>query len=224
MHLLFRRVQCPQHQVACVRRSTKPLIATCVRHAKDLLGVDLSACKEWLPMVEVHYQRPPSSSSPDAMESTEVRFVHGCNWESPSSSTGDKGDCANIFVCWDLFEALYQYHRAAAVKLASVFLVVAGLRDLPGKCAVSHTREVAGPVEGAGGLAEEEGSSRRGNGQKRGRGRPSLDALCSVLASFLWLRHTAIITVQEENARKAKAQEDKLKDVEATKVCSCIVI
>ena len=56
----------------CACRSTEPLIATCVRHAKELLGVDLSACKEWLPVIEVHYQRPPTSMSPDAMESTEV--------------------------------------------------------------------------------------------------------------------------------------------------------
>ncbi|EIE19235.1 hypothetical protein COCSUDRAFT_49062 [Coccomyxa subellipsoidea C-169] len=56
-------------------KSTEPLIATCVRHAKKLLGVDLSACKEWLPVIEVHYQRPPSSLSPDATESTEITVI-----------------------------------------------------------------------------------------------------------------------------------------------------
>ncbi|KAK9904952.1 hypothetical protein WJX75_006352 [Coccomyxa subellipsoidea] len=62
--------------------STEPLIATCVRHAKELLGVDLSACKEWLPVIEVHYQRPPTSMSPDAMESTEISVIFLANMRS----------------------------------------------------------------------------------------------------------------------------------------------
>lgn len=141
-------------QSECVRRSTEPLIATCMRHAKDLLGVDLSTCKEWLPMVEVHYQRPPSTSSPDAMESTEVRPLHDCICEPQHICRQLRGRHQSGFTLKHLTE-----HCAAAVKLADVFLTGAGLRDLPGERAVSHARELAGPVEGAGGLAEEEGGS-----------------------------------------------------------------
>ena len=72
-------------------RSIEPLIATCVRYAKDLLGVDLRACKEWLPVVEVQYQRPPSTSSPHAMESTEVPFLHSYIIEAPPPSRFKQG-------------------------------------------------------------------------------------------------------------------------------------
>ncbi len=48
-------------------------MSTCVRHAKELLGIDLGACTSWLRCIEVHYQRPPTSLSPDDTESTEAR-------------------------------------------------------------------------------------------------------------------------------------------------------
>ena len=49
-------------------------MSTCVRHAKELLGIDLGACTNWLRCIEVHYQRPPTSLSPDDTESTEARI------------------------------------------------------------------------------------------------------------------------------------------------------
>ncbi len=54
-------------------RSTTQLIAACMRHAKNLLNLDLAPCTHWLRFVDVHYQRPPTSSSPDAMETAEAR-------------------------------------------------------------------------------------------------------------------------------------------------------
>lgn len=56
----------------CGRRCMDALIATCKRHAQNLLGLDLSQCQEWLPLLQVHYQRPPHSMKPEEQESTEV--------------------------------------------------------------------------------------------------------------------------------------------------------
>ena len=57
----------------CVSRGgSQPLIAACMRHAKALLNLDLTPCTRWLRFVDVHYQRPPASSAPDAMETAEV--------------------------------------------------------------------------------------------------------------------------------------------------------
>ncbi len=53
-------------------RGFDALIATCKRHSKNLLELDLSQCQEWLPFIQVHYQRPPSSLHPDDMETSEV--------------------------------------------------------------------------------------------------------------------------------------------------------
>ena len=53
-------------------RSTTQLTAACMRHAKNLLNLDLAPCTHWLRFVDVHYQRPPTSSSPDAMETAEA--------------------------------------------------------------------------------------------------------------------------------------------------------
>jgi len=44
-----------------------------VRHARALLGLDLAPVTRWLRFVDVHYQRPPESSAPDAMETSEAR-------------------------------------------------------------------------------------------------------------------------------------------------------
>ena len=65
-------------------------MSTCVRHAKELLGIDLGACTSWLRCIEVHYQRPPTSLSPDDTESIEVRNtfwllrVAACAFGSPA--------------------------------------------------------------------------------------------------------------------------------------------
>ena len=54
-------------------RSTQPLVAACIRHAQALMGIDLSGCRGWLRVVEVHYQRPPATLSPGDTESSEAR-------------------------------------------------------------------------------------------------------------------------------------------------------
>ena len=70
---------CQQAEVLlALCRSMKPLIATCVRYARDVLSLDLEPCTKWLRCVEVHYQRPPSSSAPDATETSEAMpFLRG---------------------------------------------------------------------------------------------------------------------------------------------------
>lgn len=56
------------------RNPVKPLIATCIRHAKELLDLDLTPCSTWLRFLEVHYQRP-APPIPDAFETEEVLLV-----------------------------------------------------------------------------------------------------------------------------------------------------
>jgi hypothetical protein len=59
-------------QMCWLCRTKDALVATCKRHVLDLLGLDMSHCNDWLPFIQVHYQRPSSSMDPEEMEHTEV--------------------------------------------------------------------------------------------------------------------------------------------------------
>ena len=76
---LFVMGQCCSVQRIChckssvICRAPRALINTCIRHARSNLGIDLSSCRQWMRFLEVHYQRPASTMTPSAMETSEVR-------------------------------------------------------------------------------------------------------------------------------------------------------
>ena len=88
------------HIFCCVLcRSTQPLIAACKRHAKTLLSLDLTPCTRWLRFVDVHYQRPPASSAPDAMETTEVGTAPTCSRMGMGHGPGLSCTCFSKSLC-----------------------------------------------------------------------------------------------------------------------------
>ncbi|KAK2725703.1 cell division cycle and apoptosis regulator protein 1-like isoform X1 [Artemia franciscana] len=48
------------------------LIKTAIRTCKMLTGIDLSNCTQWCRFMEIHYERPPTSSKPAAVETTVI--------------------------------------------------------------------------------------------------------------------------------------------------------
>lgn len=70
-------------------RTPQALINTCIRHARDNLGIDLSSCSRWMRFLEVHYQRPAATIKPPAMETPEVsnaligqlQLLHTSSWD-----------------------------------------------------------------------------------------------------------------------------------------------
>ena len=75
--LLYSGV-CHQDSSSAMCRAPKALINTCIRHARSNLGIDLSSCSQWMRFLEVHYQRPASTMTPPAMETSEVRTGSLC--------------------------------------------------------------------------------------------------------------------------------------------------
>ena len=66
------------------------LVNTCIRHARDQAGIDLSRCTSWLRFIDVQYQRPspPASASAD-VNSTSVAEGESAGGDGVDGKGGD---------------------------------------------------------------------------------------------------------------------------------------